>query len=502
MLQLLVNKIRKTNYARKLYFENAKEEIAELNLSLLKILSLTITLLILIFILVTPFIVIGWHPTLQHLLFAPSTALFLLISYFYDKTKKISNKAVNFLCIMFCALIMLFVISIDVFPYRNAPSSFMPIVLIVFPVLFIFRFRLIYFFMLLFEIMYIISLFFYKSDLMFQNDLFNSLVGITVSFVVAWITMSLRVESYNSKNKYRQLSTIDALTGVLNKNNCEREIKEYLYKQEDNQKCSLIIIDIDNFKMVNDRLGHQIGDEVLERVGRLLIHSFDTTDIIGRIGGDEFAILMDNVSDKYLLKKKCEFLNLRAETMSERVNFHIGFSMGVAIQKESRVTYEEMFKSADDALYEAKAFCKGQYIIHTVSRYNQVDNDKKIMLISVCNQLDRSILANKFINEFKIIEASNCEETLNNLCIYSENVNIVILDMMMPQKKGYKLLKYMKSRDSVSNIPVIAIEPRESMKKKAIDLGAAGVLYKPIDENELKLSIMNALKNTNKTTAE
>lgn len=501
MLQHFINDIKKTNYSRKLYFEHADEEIAELNLNLLKVISTIITLLILLLIFITPFIVTGWHATWQHLLFAPSTALFMIISFFYDKSKRVNKKTVDFLCILFFTDIMLFVIAIDVFPYRYAPSSFMPIVLIVLPVLFIFRFRVIYFFMLLFEIMYVVSLFFYKSEAMLQNDLYNSLIGIIVSFIEAWITMKLRVESFNAKNKYRQLSTIDALTGVLNKNNCEREIKEYLNKKCDNPECALIIFDIDNFKMVNDRLGHQIGDEVLGRVGRLLIHSFDTSDIIGRIGGDEFAVLVDNVIDEYILKKKCEFLNLKAKVISEKINFDIGFSIGIAIQKDSCVTFEEMFKSADDALYEAKAFCKGKYIMHTVSRNNTVHNEEKIMLISVYSPIERNTLTNKFMNEFKIIETSNCEETLNILSSFHENVSIIILDIMMSPENGYKLLKYMKSRESLSNIPVIVIESSEEMKN-ALDFGVIDVLYRPIDENDISQSVINALKNANKKTEE
>ncbi len=95
--------------------------------------------------------------------------------------------------------------------------------------------------------------------------------------------MSLRVEGYNVRNKYCQLSKFDDLTGVMNKNTSKKEIREYLDNQQNNQRCSLFIIDIDNYKLVNDRLGHQVGDDVLAKMGQLLIHSFDTSDIIGRL---------------------------------------------------------------------------------------------------------------------------------------------------------------------------------------------------------------------------
>lgn len=500
VLRQLISRLKKKNYTRKLYFENARDEIAELNLNLLKILSVFLTIMILILIIIAKAIVVGWKPTLQHILFAPSLSLFTLISYLYDKHKNISINVVNLLCILFCTVVMLFVIYIDVIPYRYSPSSFMQVVLIVLPVLFIFRFRVIYTFTIFFEIVYVISLFFYKSPKMYQNDLFNSIVGMFVFFILTWITMSLRVESYNVKNKYCQLSKFDNLTGVMNKSTCENEIRDYLSRQNNNQRCSLFIIDIDNYKLVNDRLGHQMGDDVLCKMGQVLIHSFDTTDIIGRIGGDEFIVMIDNVTDKNILKKKCDLLYSKAKDMSDSINFNINYSIGVAIQKDSDITYEEMFKSADDALYEAKSFGKGQCVMHKVTKKKVLDIEKKTMLISYNNLGVRRYLADKFINDFEMIEARCILETLSKLSMYEENIDIVILDMDLPKLDSYKLLEYMKSRDNLLNIPIIAIESDEVNGKKAITIGAADVLYKPIDDDLVKIKVMNVIENKSKRT--
>jgi len=500
VLQQLISKIKKTNYARKLYFENAVDEIAELNLSILKIISAITTVMILVLILLAKIIIIDWTPSLAHILFVPTTALFTLISFIYGQQRNVSKKFVDYLCLLFCTNILIFVIIIDVFYNSEAPSSFMQLVIIVLPILFIYQFRVIYTFMFAFEILYGILICCFKTPRMFQNDLYNSVVALFIFIFLTWITMNLRVDSYNAKNKYRQLSKFDELTGVLNKKTFEKEMIEYFKNQYNSQRCSLFIIDIDNYKLVNDRLGHQIGDEVLGKVGQMLIHSFDTTDIIGRIGGDEFAVLINNVTDKNVLKKKCDLLYSKAKSISENVNFNVCFSIDIAIQKDTIVSFEEMFKSADDALYEAKSFGKSQCIMHMLCNEKRFDADKKVMLISVSNFVTRKILVDSFLDELAVIEASTVEGTLSNLSIYDDSIDIIIFDMNFPDIDGYKLLEYMKSRDNLINIPVIALETDSSKGDAAIKFGAADVLYKPIDEETVRLKVMEALNAENKKT--
>ncbi len=212
-------------------------------------------------------------------------------------------------------------------------------------------------------------------------------------------------------------------------------------------------------------------------------------------------MLIDNVTDKNILKKKCDLLYSKAKTMSESINFNVCYSIGIAIQKDTKVTYEELFKSADDALYEAKSFGKGQCVMHTVYCNKFMDDNKKTMLISVDSNVTRRNLADKFISDFVVIEAGSIEDTLSKLSMYDENIDVIILDMNLPEINGYKLLEYMKSRENLLNIPVIAIESDEMSGKTTLELGAADVLYNPFDENFVKSVVMKAVENKNKRTA-
>ena len=89
----------------------------------------------------------------------------------------------------------------------------------------------------------------------------------------------------------------DALTGIFNKITSQNTIKDYLAHQWQNELCAMMIIDIDNFKEVNDGLGHLFGDAVLSDIARRMKKIFHHRDIIGRIGGDEFIVFLINVRD-------------------------------------------------------------------------------------------------------------------------------------------------------------------------------------------------------------
>ena len=154
------------------------------------------------------------------------------------------------------------------------------------------------------------------------------------------------------KEKYRQLSTLDALTNVLNRHGIER----FVEKLKDTQvAASVIVIDIDHFKRVNDQRGHYGGDRVLRKLGDILRAHTRNTDGLGRWGGEEFVLVCPGAS----LEKAAEL----AEKLRERIaqtNFipdeplSITASFGVAAAHAEQ-NFEDAFRQADEALYLAKS---------------------------------------------------------------------------------------------------------------------------------------------------
>ena len=159
----------------------------------------------------------------------------------------------------------------------------------------------------------------------------------------------------------------DPLTGLLNKNFTHARIAAALENQPEGSLSALLILDMDNFKQVNDRCGHPYGDTVLTWAAERLRHFFRSGDIIGRIGGDEFMIFLKNVPDTALVEKRCQGL---LQAMSSLLDGREGAvklscSLGVALAPEHGRAFQELFQRADNALYQAKALGKNGYVIYS-----------------------------------------------------------------------------------------------------------------------------------------
>lgn len=177
----------------------------------------------------------------------------------------------------------------------------------------------------------------------------------------------------------------DALTGIYNKMTVQNLIKDYLLEMNTHEVCALMIIDIDNFKEINDFQGHLFGDAILSDIARRMKNSFPYTDIIGRIGGDEFIIFFKNVQDLEDVKKKAQTMinEMHLLENSHRGELHISCSIGVSIAPRDGMEFTELFQKADWALYQAKNAGKKQFVIYDQSiTHEYLINRKQVSLIN------------------------------------------------------------------------------------------------------------------------
>lgn len=120
------------------------------------------------------------------------------------------------------------------------------------------------------------------------------LCGIAVILLLVVLTISILLVDEQRK-KFRRLSLTDSMTGLLNRNGFNLQLEEYL--EENKQKnCVGILLDVDNFKFINDVYGHTIGDQVLLQLSQSLVQAFPDNSIIARNGGDEFFIILKDCS--------------------------------------------------------------------------------------------------------------------------------------------------------------------------------------------------------------
>ncbi len=152
----------------------------------------------------------------------------------------------------------------------------------------------------------------------------------------------------------------DPLTGVLNRRGFERDAAKRLSDGDDNATGALLFIDLNDFKQINDKCGHEVGDQLLRSTAERLQTSLRSDDIIGRLGGDEFAAMVSDVKPKVaeklaarLTKRLDEPYIVGSETL------HCAASIGLALYPEHANTLTGLLGAADEAMYRAKARCRG-----------------------------------------------------------------------------------------------------------------------------------------------
>ena len=178
------------------------------------------------------------------------------------------------------------------------------------------------------------------------------LCGIAVILLLVVLTISILFVDEQRK-KFRRLSLTDSMTGLLNRNGFNLQLEEYLEGNKQ-KNCVGILLDVDNFKFINDVYGHTIGDQVLLHLSQSLVQAFPDNSIIARNGGDEFsAILVDTTEEE--TRKKIEQFTLQPRYITYNGGEHPFYiSLGYAEYPKDCEDVSELIRCADMALYAVK----------------------------------------------------------------------------------------------------------------------------------------------------
>ena len=189
----------------------------------------------------------------------------------------------------------------------------------------------------------------------------------TVGFILMVFALFLYVLHRNrtANEQLLHVAQTDGLTGVLNKKSTEGRINEIL-QENPNESATFVIMDVDFFKEVNDRYGHITGDRVLNEFGQQLQNHFREGDIIGRIGGDEFVVLMRKTEMREGAVARVRSLIEKMENLKfpEMNGENVTISVGISFATEYGNCYEQLYKTADAALYETKQAGRNGYHIY------------------------------------------------------------------------------------------------------------------------------------------
>ena len=163
----------------------------------------------------------------------------------------------------------------------------------------------------------------------------------------------------------RQKAEHDLLTGLYNRVTVTGMIDAVIAQSEKGVRHALFVVDIDDFKTVNDHLGHLKGDELIVETAARLRRLFREEDIVGRIGGDEFVVFLRNITSVDLIVRKAENIGAAFRENPDPAVGGISGSIGISFYPYDGSSYEELFRKADAAMYAAKNGGKDSFRIYT-----------------------------------------------------------------------------------------------------------------------------------------
>lgn len=170
---------------------------------------------------------------------------------------------------------------------------------------------------------------------------------------------------------------LDPFTEVLNKTAFRNHVLEAIRGKRADEKGAFFILDIDNFKIINDTCGHLVGDQVIMKVAANLQNNLREEDLVGRIGGDEFCMYLNHISciediEKNALRIIDNIRNLNISKLQKQLTV----SMGICIM-DTEKDFEDIFMKADHALYEAKANGRDQFVVYKNDYFSQIMQKKE-----------------------------------------------------------------------------------------------------------------------------
>ena len=387
--------------------------------------------------------------------------LFPVFIVFYKLTESLKERQplsfgkVRMLSVIYYLCFMFGLGVIDLFPVNGMEKiRLFPMFLIIFSVYYMDRAEVI----LLAEAGYIAEyvLLAWASGQMSDLLVESCLLAYVISILIYWSVLGIYTEERRDNRALEEKSSTDGLTGLLNKVSCEEEIRHYLANRKEGAACALLVLDFDNFKHVNDAYGHQIGDEALKKFGDILRRNFRTWDILGRMGGDEFMVLVREPVTEEMLIKWCNgvLMELATAQFGEAKGFSC--SIGVARDPEG-YSFEGLYHAADDALYEAKARGKAQYVLWTTKKI--VPTERRAIYIASPDKARREAIKKICGQAYVYYEGETGSASFNDISLYGEqHLESVYFDFSQPDISEEQIREFMASRPLYATVPVHDVE--------------------------------------------
>ena len=289
---------------------------------------------------------------------------------------------------------------------------------------------------------------------------------------------------------YQDKLYIDPVTGVYNRRYFEDEIRNM------QNSAGVAMIDLDDFKLYNDIYGHDMGDQVLCIVADVIKNCIRKTDKLIRYGGDEFLLILPDMVRGTLRGKLLQIQEaIENATIPNCSRLKLTASIGGVISEDGQI--DEAIAKADQLMYKAKEH-KAQVITEcdkTIFKKEKIQNKPRILIVDD-SEFNRAILKEILEETYEIIEADGGKEALHKIDEYGMEISLVLLDIIMPEKDGFEVLKYMEEESLISDIPVIIISSEDSANyiRRAYEMGVSDYINRPFDANIVYQRVSNTVK--------
>ncbi len=183
------------------------------------------------------------------------------------------------------------------------------------------------------------------------------------------------IKASRERDLYLQLSLTDALTGIFNHKYFQDHLeRELVHSHRKNRVLSIMLVDIDNFKNVNDQFGHQAGDKVLQMLSSDLIKACRSHDTVARYGGEEFGIILPDTDTEMTESVASRILHMISTQLYKPLTIPITVSIGISCFPVHCGEKEELIRKADIALYHSKGAGKNRYTVFNDSIISRICN--------------------------------------------------------------------------------------------------------------------------------
>ena len=308
----------------------------------------------------------------------------------------------------------------------------------------------------------------------------------------------------------------DPLTGIANRRAFDYELNRRMIEwSRYRTPVGLAMIDLDRFKLINDRFGHHFGDVALQAVAKDVLDSTRSMDLVARFGGEELAVIMPSTTAHEArevaqrVRGSIESIQLSCGSMQVPLSASIGVSTAITGDDAKLLV-----RRADSAMYAAKrngrncvffndgsanrlasSICPSRVVVDSALP-NPADTPSASKIAIVDDEPSTIMLVKKYLRDagfdsfVEIMDATKAVATIE-----TEKPDIVLLDIHMPKLSGLRVLELMRAKDSTATVPVLicSSDRKSESKVNALNLGANDFLQKPLDPSELLARVRNTI---------